>query len=547
MSTTATQSAPAASAAPSSPGATGTALVLGAGPVGQTAALLLAKWGIPVVMLDARPERDPIGSKALCQQRDVLDVWDHVGAGRAIADEGVTWTRAVTLYQGRELYTQGFVDRGRSPFPPFVNIGQNRTEEILDEHIRANPLITEQWGHTVEAIEQNDTSITLVCRLADGSLTRVTGDYCIAAPGNKGHFVRDMVGMSFEGETFEDQFLICDIRTTLPGWEFERRFYFDPEWNPGRQVLIHPCPDSTYRIDWQVPPNYDLAAEEASGELEARIRKIVGAADYEIVWKSVYRFHARQVDQMVAGRLLMAGDGAHLVAPFGARGLNSGVPDAENAAWKVAFVMKGWADPSLIATYHDERHAAAAENLDVTAETMRFLVPQSDAEKAQRHEILEAAADDPAARAKVNSGRMAEPYWYVDSPLTTPSPSHVFPGRPPKGEDPVPAPGVIAPDLPVRMPSGELARIRSLARHGLLVLVGADLSVADVTAVLAGLRCPTTVLSLAEADPDGSVAAALGASPSEAWVFRPDAHIAGVATTVNGVRDTAYRAICLLP
>ena len=102
MSTTATQSAPAASAAPSSPGATGTALVLGAGPVGQTAALLLAKWGIPVVMLDARPERDPIGSKALCQQRDVLDVWDHVGAGRAIADEGVTWTRAVTLYQGRE-------------------------------------------------------------------------------------------------------------------------------------------------------------------------------------------------------------------------------------------------------------------------------------------------------------------------------------------------------------------------------------------------------------------------------------------------------------
>jgi len=108
------------------------ALVLGAGPVGQTAALLLAEWGIPVVMLDARPERDPIGSKALCQQRDVLDVWDHVGAGKAIAAEGVTWTRAVTLYQGQELFTQGFIDRGRTPFPPFVNIGQNRTEELLD-------------------------------------------------------------------------------------------------------------------------------------------------------------------------------------------------------------------------------------------------------------------------------------------------------------------------------------------------------------------------------------------------------------------------------
>ncbi|MEI2825060.1 MAG: FAD-dependent monooxygenase [Dermatophilaceae bacterium] len=376
------------------------ALVLGAGPVGQTAALLLAKWGIPVVMVDARPERDPIGSKALCQQRDVLDVWDHVGAGRAIAAEGVTWKQAVTLYQGRELYTQGFVDRGRSPFPPFVNIGQNRTEELLDEQIRATPLITEKWGHTVEAVEQDADSITLVCRLADGTLERITGAYCIAAPGNKGHLVRDMVGMSFEGETFEDQFLICDIRTTLPGWEFERRFYFDPEWNPGRQVLIHPCPDSTYRIDWQVPPAYDVEAEEKSGALDARIRKIVGDADYEIVWKSVYRFHARQVDQMVAGRLLMAGDGAHLVAPFGARGLNSGVPDAENAAWKVAFAMKGWSDPALVQTYHDERHAAAAENLEVTAETMRFLVPQSEAEWAQRHEILEAAATDPGCPRK---------------------------------------------------------------------------------------------------------------------------------------------------
>ena len=522
------------------------ALVLGAGPVGQTAALLLAEWGIPVVMLDARPERDPIGSKALCQQRDVLDVWDHVGAGKAIAAEGVTWTRAVTLYQGQELFTQGFVDRGRSPFPPFVNIGQNRTEELLDEKIHTNPLITEKWGHTVEAIEQDADSITLICRLADGSVERITGEYCIAAPGNKGHFVRDMVGMSFEGTTFEDQFLICDIRTTLPGWELERRFYFDPEWNPGRQVLIHPCPDSVYRIDWQVPPAYDLEAEEKSGALDARIRKIVGDADYEIVWKSAYRFHARQVDQMVKGRFLMAGDGAHLVAPFGARGLNSGVPDAENAAWKVAFAMHGWADPSVVASYHDERHAAAAENLDVTAATMRFLVPQNEAEWAERRSILEAAKaapDDLGIRAQVNSGRMAEAFWYVTSPLTTPSSDHVFPGRPPKGEDPVPAPGVIAPDVEVTLGSGEKVRIRALARRGMLVLVGADLDASAVADALAGLRCPVTVLSLPEVDPDGSVAAALDATPDEAWVIRPDAHLAAAVTSAAAVAAAAYTVL----
>ena len=519
------------------------AIVLGAGPVGQTAALCLAAWGVPVVMVDTRPERDPIGSKALCQQRDVLDVWDHVGAGRQIADEGVTWTRAVTLYKDKELFTQGFVDRGRSPFPPFVNIGQNRTEEILDAQIHANPLITEKWGHEVISVEQDDSSITAICRTRDGSEERITGAYLIAAPGNMGHLTRDMVGMTFEGTTFNDQFLICDIRTTLPGWELERRFYFDPSWNPGRQVLIHPCPDSVYRIDWQVPPEYDVAAEEASGALEERIRKIIGDADYEIVWKSVYRFHARQVDKMVAGRFLMAGDGAPLVAPFGARGLNSGVPDAENAAWKVAFAMKGWSDPSLVDTYHDERHAAAAENLEVTAATMRFLVPQNDAEWDERYRILEAAAADPAQRAHVNSGRMAEAFWYVDSPLTTPSADHTFPGRPPKGEDPVPAPGVIAPDVEVTLEGGEQVRVRALARQGMLVLVGADLEAEAVAAALADIKCPLTVLSLPLVDPDGSVAAAFDAKPGEAWVIRPDAHIAAVATSVAEAADAAYRAI----
>ena len=138
-------------------------LVLGAGPVGQTAALLLAEWGIPSVMVDSRPERDPIGSKALCQQRDVLDVWDHVGAGRQIADEGVTWRRAVTLYHGEELFTQGFVDRGHSPFPPFVNIGQDRTEAILDQRIAVNPLVEERWGHHVVGIEQDDEQVTIIC------------------------------------------------------------------------------------------------------------------------------------------------------------------------------------------------------------------------------------------------------------------------------------------------------------------------------------------------------------------------------------------------
>lgn len=523
------------------------ALVVGAGPVGQTAALLLAEWGIPTVMVDSRPERDPIGSKALCQQRDVLDVWDHVGAGRQIAEEGVTWSRAVTLYHGQELFTQGFVDRGHSPFPPFVNIGQDRTEAILDVQIDATALIDVRWGHHVIGIEQDGDQVTMVCLAGPPDApheVRISGAHLVVCAGAKSDEIRAMLGLSFEGKTFTDQFLICDIRTEMPGWEQERRFYFDPPWNPGRQVLIHPCPNSTFRIDWQVPPEYDLAAEEASGALDTRIRKIIGDADYDIVWKSVYRFHARQVDRMRVGRILVAGDTAHLVSPFGARGLNSGVPDAENAAWKIAFVMHGWADETLLDSYHQERHAAAVENLEVTAATMEFLVPHSEQEWARRRQILEAAATDPQARSDVNSGRLAEPFWYVDSPLTTPSDAHPFEGRPEKGHDPAPAPGVLVPDVEVELPAGGgRTRVRQLARRGILVLAGADLDAAALTESLSDLGAPVRVLSLAHADPSGDVSAALNAKRDEAWVLRPDAHVAAVVTEPTAVPVAVRKAI----
>src|SRR5205823_10162163 len=138
-------------------------------------------------------------------------------------------------------------------------------------------------------------------------------------------------------------------------------------------------------------------------------------------------------DRMRVGRVLLAGDCAHLVSPFGARGLNSGVGDAENAAWKIAYVLHGWAGGQLLETYHDERHAAALENLAVTTATMDFLVPQNSEQRRIRLSVLAGARTDPAMRARVDSGRLAEPFWYVDSPLTTPDPARPFAGRPPRG------------------------------------------------------------------------------------------------------------------
>jgi pentachlorophenol monooxygenase/3-(3-hydroxy-phenyl)propionate hydroxylase len=510
-------------------------VIVGNGPVGQTTALLLAHWGVPSVLLDEREQRDAVGSKAICQQRDVLDVWDTIGAGRQIADEGVTWVRARTYYRGQELFTVEFAERGRPAFPPFVNISQCRTEEILDEQVGRQPLIEARWGTRVTGLAQDGDGVTLDAQ-GPGGPHRIHAPYAVLASGARSQPLRDQLGVGFPGRSFEDHFLICDIRCELPGWERERRFYFDPAWNPGRQVLIHPCPEATYRIDWQVPPDFDLEQAERTGELDRRIRAIIGERHYEIRWRSLYRFHARLAERMQVGRVLLAGDCAHLMAPFGARGLNSGVGDAENAAWKIAWAVRGWAGPGLLPSYHDERHAAARENLDVTAHTMDFLVPQTEEARRRRTEVLEAALTDPARRGEVDSGRLSEPFWYVHSPLTTPDPSRAPASRPPRGEVVPPGVGVLIPDAPVRDPdTGGTTRLRLLARTGVSVLVQDEAAAEAAAKAVASLSCPSRVLRLQRLSHDVGLAADLGMWPGESWVLRPDAHVAAVLTAANPV------------
>jgi 3-(3-hydroxy-phenyl)propionate hydroxylase len=234
--------------------------------------------------------------------------------------------------------------------------------------------------------------------------------YVVGCDG-AGSTVRQFAGITFPGRTFGDRFLIADVRADL-SFPNERRFYFDPPSNPGRQVLIHPQPDDEWRIDWQVPPDTDVEEERRSGRLDDRIRRLLGETPYALAWLSGYRFHERVADRFREARVFLAGDAAHVFAPFGARGMNSGLEDAANLGWKLAAVIHGEADEPLLDTYEAERRPAALENLCVTSATMRFMAPATPLHRFTRNAILHGSPHIGWLRRRVNSGRLAEPAVY---------------------------------------------------------------------------------------------------------------------------------------
>jgi len=498
-------------------------LIAGAGPVGLLTALLLARWQVPTVVLEAaQAGAAAAGSRAICFQRDVLDIFDRVGCADDMVSEGVTWTTGRTFYREHELFTVTFPDPGASVLPPWINLSQDRAERLLHAKASAEPLIDLRFGHQVVGVKADGRGVVVTAR-AGQRRADVGGSHLVGADGARSA-VRQLLGIGFPGESYEDQFLICDIKASLP-FPNERRFFFDPSWNPGRQVLVHQCPGGVWRIDWQVPSGFNLAAERGDGGLDARVRQITGGVPYEIVWATAYRFHERVADSFGAGRVFLAGDAAHLYAPFGARGLNSGAQDAENLAWKLAFVKRGWSPPDLLDSYHAERAAAAAENLKVTTTTMDFLVPRTDERRRWRTEVLDRAVTDQAARKLIDSGKLAEPFWYTASPLTTPGPPLTgFPIAP--GAIRPPVPGVLCPDGPL---NGGIGRLRRLFGDGFVILTqrAADgVAVAEIAS--SEIAAPVRCYPLADIDATGAARQSLEATGDSIHIIRPDGHLAAV-------------------
>lgn len=504
--------------------------IIGAGPVGLVTALRLASFGIPSVLLESSGELVKQGSKACLIQGDVLEILDKFGCAAPIAEEGVTWTVARTYVRNRVIRSAEY-PRGTG-FGPFVNISQHRIEQVLAAAAQEHPDCDLRWGHEVVDVAQDGDAVTVTARTAEGERT-LRFSHLVACDGVRSR-TRELLDVAWTGYTHKDRFLITDIRAKLPLAK-ERHFHYDPPFNPGRQLVMHPQPDDIWRIDWQLPPDADIEAERADGRFHQRVRDVIGDIPYEVDWVSTYRFHQRVVARLRVGRVLFAGDAAHALPPYGSRGMNSGIQDADNLAWKLALIHQGRADEELLETYHTERYAAAKENLAVTEATIRFMVPPNRARRWARSALLTLSRSLGAARDRVNSGRMAEPYVYTASPLVQPA-----------GGDPLL--GAFAPDGPVEA-DGEPARLRHLLGAGFVALAAAPdgsraaavLRPLDERARTTPWPVPVRLVALlpqgAPADglPEGTTVVrtgraelltTYGAERGGWWLVRPDGHLA---------------------
>ena len=263
-------------------------------------------------------------------------------------------------------------------FPAFINLQQYYVEEYLVDVLDQTPLTELRWQSKVSGVRQTSDSVEVTVQTPAGPYT-VTADYLLAADGSRST-IRGLLGLEFVGEVFQDHFLIADVRMRAER-PAERWFWFDPPFARGQSALLHKQPDDIWRLDFQLGWNIDREAELDPERIGARVRRMLGAdVAFELEWASIYTFQCRRLARFVHDRVIFAGDAAHLVSPFGARGANGGVQDIDNLCWKLALVLAGTAPQSLLASYDAERGLAADENIRHSTRSTEFITPKIDDE-----------------------------------------------------------------------------------------------------------------------------------------------------------------------
>jgi 3-(3-hydroxy-phenyl)propionate hydroxylase len=496
------------------------AVIAGAGLVGLTLALDLARRGIATVVVD-EDHTVSVGSRAICFAKRTLEIYDRLGLGTRMLDKGVQWNTGRVFRGARELFSFDLLPEAGHRFPAFVNLQQYYAEEWLVAACQATGLVDLRWHSRITGIEAPTTRPVLTIATPQG-IYRMEADWLLACDGARST-IRRAMALPFTGRVFQDRFLIADVAMQAP-FPAERWFWFAPPFHPGGNVLLHRQPDDVWRIDFQLPPDADPEEEARPGRVIPRVREMLPDIPFELEWVSVYTFRCRRLERFVHGRTVFVGDAAHQVSPFGARGGNSGVQDADNLGWKLAAVLRG-ADASLIASYDAERTQAADENILHSTRTTDFLGPVTPAARAYREAVLDLAADHAWARPLVNAGRLSRPTRYAGSTLSTPDDAQ-WDGGVPAG-----APAEDAPVLRNGVPDWLLPHLGGAGftllafQEGLQAAQVASLRDRGVSVVvLTDGTAPPHALALH--DHSGLAARRYAAGPGACVMFRPDQHVA---------------------
>ncbi len=510
--------------------------VVGAGPVGLALAIDLAQRGIEVLLLD-NDHRLSSGSRAICFAKRTLEIFDRLGCAQRMIDKGVSWNLGRVYFGNQEVYRFDLLPEPGHERPAFINLQQYYCEGYLAERAQTLSNIDLRWKNNVVGVEPMGDKVRLTVETPDGPY-RVDAAWVAACDGSRSP-VRALLGLETHGRVFQDRFLIADVRTPGIDLACERRFWFDPPFHPGQSVLLHKQADDVWRIDFQLGWDADPDAEREPERIMPRVRAVldsIGARDahVELVWASVYTFACKRMDSFRHGRVLFAGDSAHGVSPFGARGANSGVQDAENLAWKLALVMRGQASESLLDTYAREREFAADENILNSTRSTDFITPKSAVSRLFRDAVLDLAREHPFARRIVNSGRLSVPATLSESPLNTPdvdTDEQPFAGRM--------VPGAVASDAPLRRGDDATWLLRELGGEFTLMVAGPKPAWAESLQVNV-LAVDGRGLS----DANGFLSERYDLRPGSAYLFRPDQHVAARwrAPTATAVRAALARA-----
>ncbi|MEH6831988.1 MAG: FAD-dependent oxidoreductase [Sulfitobacter sp.] len=394
-------------------------VIVGGGPIGLALALDLGQKGTPALVLDDH-DGAGLGSKAICFAKRTLDIANRLGASQAMVDKGVVWNVGKVFHDDHKIFDFNLQPEAGHRNPAFINLQQPYFEKYLVDAInraQADGAPIEIRGRNcVTALENHGAYSTLTIETPDGPY-QLEADYLIACDGARSP-LRDMMGLSFDGRVFEDNFLIADVHMKAD-FPTERWFWFEPPFkNSGQSALLHKQPDDIWRIDFQLGWDIDREKELDPARIRARVDAMLSSQagfvpEYELEWTSIYTFQCRRMEKFRHGNVIFAGDSAHQVSPFGARGANSGIQDADNLAWKLDLVLKGLSDDSLLDTYATEREHGADENILNSSRATDFMTPKSEVSKTFRNAVLELANKHEFARPMVNSGRLSVPCNYA--------------------------------------------------------------------------------------------------------------------------------------